>query len=212
MFTLKWTKRRTPLITPEEEQTTDKFSEAPDFITGQNCTPYKEAIIGYIGGYIVTAMVKDISCEVCAEVLLYKKDQMTTALRASFESLIFIKDIGGLITSPADVFEVLTVAEKLFRRFISDVNRNEQKISSSKQSFNKVRLMVLPPWHGLSSFKQLNGHDREHEFWTEDLHSSQVIKTIVNKYLTMRFYRYGQQYTRNVIQKGKLGLRQQSNK
>ena len=68
------------------------------FITEQNCTPYKEAIIGYIGGYIVRATVKDISCEVCGEALLYKKDQTTTALPASFESLIFIKDRGGLIT------------------------------------------------------------------------------------------------------------------
>ena len=144
LFTLKWSKRRTPLIIPEEEQTTDEFSDAPDFITEQNCTPYKEAIIGYIGGYIVKAMVKDISCEVCAEeALLYKKDQMTTALPASFESLIFIKDRGGLITSSADVCKVLTVTEKLFRYFISGVNPNEHKISSSKQIFNKLRLKIL---------------------------------------------------------------------
>ena len=70
LFTLKCSKRRTSLITPEEEQTTDEFSDAPDYITEQNCAPYKEAIIGYIGGYIVRDMVKDISCEVCAEALL----------------------------------------------------------------------------------------------------------------------------------------------
>ena len=72
--------------------------------------------------------------------------------------------------------------------------------------------MILSQLYGLSLFKELNEQDKEHEFSMEDLNSFQVIKTIVNKYLTMRFYRYGQQYTRNVLQKGKLGLRQQSNK
>ena len=61
LFVLKWTKRRTPLLNNDEEQS---FPELQDF-PNQKCTPYKEAIIGYIGGYIVRSMIRDISCDVC---------------------------------------------------------------------------------------------------------------------------------------------------
>jgi len=61
-------------------------------------------------------------------------------------------------------------------------------------------------------FIELNEHDKEHGLLSGDLHSSQVIKVIVNKYLQMRCYRYAQQFTKNTIQKGKLGLRQVTNK
>ena len=47
---------------------------------------------------------------------------------------------------------------------------------------------------------------------SEDLHSTQVMKAVVNDYLVMRLLRYGQQFTRNVVQKNNIGKRQQLNK
>ena len=67
-------------------------------------------------------------------------------------------------------------------------------------------------------FEELNEHDKDQELLMEDIHSTQLIKTIVNKYLTMRCHRYGQQIhegchpERDDIQKGKHGFRQQANK
>ena len=61
-------------------------------------------------------------------------------------------------------------------------------------------------------FPALDEHDIDHEILSEDLHSLQLVKAIIKKYLTMRLLRYGQDFTQTVIQKGKLGLRQQSNK
>ena len=49
------------------------------------CTPYKEAIIGYIGGFIVRAMVKDISCDISAESLLFSNNQTTLKLPCSYK-------------------------------------------------------------------------------------------------------------------------------
>ena len=108
---LKWSKRRFPLIPPNKEQ---NFPELLDF-PAQNCTPYKEGILGYIEGFIVQTMVKDISCDICAETLLFGKNQTTYKLLGSYESLIFVKDRGDLFTSPVDVCKIITVAGKYFR-------------------------------------------------------------------------------------------------
>ena len=49
---LKWNKRRTSLIPPNEEQNFPELLDFPD----PNCTPYKEGIIGYIEGFILPDM------------------------------------------------------------------------------------------------------------------------------------------------------------
>ena len=57
------------------------------------------------------------------------------------------------------------------------------------------------------------GHDFGDEIINEDLHSSQIIKEIIDSYLDIRMFRYGQYFSDIVIKnKGKCGLRQQSNK
>ena len=57
-------------------------------------------------------MVKDISCEICADALLFSNKQTTYKLPASYESLISVKDRDGIFTPAADVCKVITVAEK----------------------------------------------------------------------------------------------------
>ena len=61
-------------------------------------------------------------------------------------------------------------------------------------------------------FPELNEHDLDHEVLTEDMHSSQLLKKIINKYLSIRLFRYGKQYTNNILHKNKIDLRQQFNK
>ena len=57
-------------------------------------------------------------------------------------------------------------------------------------------------------FPELN----EHEILTEDMHSSQLLKKIISKYLSIRLFRYGKQYTNDILHKNKIDLRQQFNK
>mgnify|MGYP001802735547 CR=1 FL=1 len=106
--------------------------------------------------------------------------------------------------------KVIEVAEKFFRCFVSGTKI--QNISSDKKVFLKLRHAILNELFQRKLFIELNEHDKEHGLLFGDLHSSQVIKVIVNKYLQMRCYRYAQQFTKNTIQKGKLGLRQVTNK
>ena len=209
LFSLKWTKRRTPLVTDRDESSLE--ADIPTNLIGnQIMTPYKEAILGYIGGYIVRSMLKDISCIDCADALLLNDDDTTNY--GSYHRLIFVKDRGGLISPSADVCKILTVAEKYFRHFISGLSSDTLTISASGNSFNKLCLMILSELYTRPLFKELSQHDKYNDILTEDIHSSQLTKTIVKKYLTIRFFRYGQQYTRDVIQDKKLGYRQQATK
>ena len=62
-------------------------------------------------------------------------------------------------------------------------------------------------------FKSLDIHDlEESEFGGNDLHSRQLIKGIINSFLDIRLFRYGQYFTEKTLKKNKAGIRQQSNK
>ena len=63
-FFLKWTKNRSPLL----ENTHESCSNEEAFLGVQqmNFSYYQDATLGYIGGYIVRKIIKDISCDVCA--------------------------------------------------------------------------------------------------------------------------------------------------
>ena len=61
-------------------------------------------------------------------------------------------------------------------------------------------------------FSLIDQHDFFHGHGSEDLHSAQITKAIVDNYLDMWLYRYGQHYTESVLKRNTLGVRQQSNK
>ena len=47
---------------------------------------------------------------------------------------------------------------------------------------------------------------------SQDFHSTQIMKGVIALYLRIRLFRYGEEYTLNVIQAGSLGKRQHLNK
>ena len=65
----------------------------------------------------------------------------------------------------------------------------------------------------ISGIFTIDEHDFFHDHGSEDLHSTQITKAIVdNYYLDMRLYRYDQHYTESVLKSNTLGVRQQPNK
>ena len=57
----------------------------------------------------------------------------------------------------------------------------------------------------------MNVHDLEHQILIEDMHFSQLLKKIIDKYLTLCLYSFGQLYIRNQLYKGKIVLPQHFN-
>ena len=73
------------------------------------------------------------------------------------------------------------------------------KISSKKNLKTYLVHFINQKLANDALFTELNMHDLEHEILTEDMHSSQLFKKIVKKYLTLRLHSYGQLYTRFLV-------------
>ena len=65
---------------------------------------------------------------------------------------------------------------------------------------------------GKNLFSDFNDHDLEHELHTEDPHSSQLKKKIIEKYTTLRLLTYGKHYNKDILHKDVIGVRQQVTK
>ena len=90
------------------------------------------------------------------------------------------------------------------------------KVNSAKKLREKVTMAILTDLSttrpGKVLFESLLQHDLDCHDVSEDYHSTQIMKAVINKYITMRLLRYGQEYTLNVIKAKSLGKRQQLNK
>ena len=103
-----------------------------------------------------------------------------------------------------------SIAERVFRQFVSGTSPMDPKISATKKLHLKLLTKTVYEATIDDIFHGLFAHDME--FATnldEDLHSSQLIKEIASRYLMLRMLRYGQDYT---VQKKVVGKRHQSNK
>jgi hypothetical protein len=173
-------------------------------------TDYREAMIEYIAGFIVRKLVKEVSCIVCANAL---QDPRNTLCLSDTAPTRFISCInrGGLVVPTKSVVQIVRTAEKAFKLSVSGCG-SKPEITSNSHLFKLLSTSVNRHLFTVSLFESLLQHDLDHACITEDLHSTQLQKAIVNKYLLLRALTYGKDYTKRVIQRKKEGLRQQHNK
>ena len=221
IFSLKWNKRNAPLSEKNDLTDDEKIfvKELSTKLSSCSISYYKEAILGYIAGFVVRKIVGKISCPECANALHFDSSKATiqdhhyshfTGL--PYLSLISLKNRGGLILPSKGVFQILVKSEKAFRVAVCGVDSRRPVISARK---NLKSIMVNIIYQQLASdviFPELNKHDLEHEILTEDLHSTQLIKKIIDKYVTIRLLTYGKHFNKDVLHKDKIGMRQQSTK
>ena len=146
----------------------------------EESTQYRKAVIGYMGGYVVRQLLKDLSCPVCAEALVDDGK-----LDSSYSHLVRIKNRGGLFTPSEEVCRVIEVCDKFFRA-MSIASNGEQQISPDGFLFKKLCVSILSELiHQPGNlFSCLDLHDFDHEVLGEDMHSLQIVKMIIKKYLT----------------------------
>lgn len=164
----------------------------------------KENILAYIGGYIIRKLSKKIDCSFCFEAMLSNE-----SVKHRFLSLVALKDRGGLIYPSEDVLKILNISERVFKGIVCGLNPNNLQINASRN----LRLMLINKvmFESTNVFECLQQHDIENRDLNEDCYSTQIIKSVVYEFLTLRLLRYGQDYTQN-IQKNCMGQRHQLNK
>ena len=165
MFSLKWTRTRTPLCSSDSFDKENE-DELPLNLSrlSEVSTEYRKAVIGYMGGYVVKQMLKDLSCSICAEALIDDGK-----LDSQYSHLIRIKNGGGLITPSKEVCRIIEVCEKFFRA-LTIASNGEQQIGPDGFLFRKLRVSILSelihqPDNLFSSliFSSLFSRSRPHE-------------------------------------------------
>jgi hypothetical protein len=149
-------------------------------------------------------MMKSLVCDVCATALLSESTE------EQHLSLVAMKDRGGLVYASKNVIKVLSLAERVFRQFVSGTSAIDAKITGTKNLRLKLLTKTVYEATIADVFKELFYHEIQYATnLDEDLHSSQLTKEIASRYLNMRLARYGQHYT---MQKKEMGKRQRTNK
>ena len=160
--------------------------------------PYKNSIIAYIGGYIIRSIRKTLSCLTCYHATV------TNEKNASIDhNLIILKDRGGLFYPSEDVLRILKTSESVFKTVISS-NDDMPEIKVKKHLGIRLRNLVL---RSLPDVFFNLPCDTENEVVAEELHSIQLTKEIIDKYMRIRLLRHEQFFTEMTIIKSKCGLR-----
>lgn len=126
--------------------------------------------------------------------------------------LINFQDRGGLLRPSAGVLRIVRECEKAFRLCVCGLDCSKPQITSNRHIDAIMAASVRRSLEGENLFPTLNSHDTEHEILFEDVHSTQLQKQITAKYCKVRSLTYSNVYHKSVIQKSKVGIRQQSNK
>ena len=140
----------------------------------------------------------------CAEALLEKGNN-----KIYYLNLINVKNNSDLIVPSSDVVKTVKTCESFFNAYVTGGTGLISPARNLKQILaNKIRRELF----SLSIFNHLLDHDFQNCDMTEDLHSTKLTKQIIDNFLKIRFYRYGQHYTSENLKQKKHGLRQQANK
>ena len=151
-----------------------------------------QKIVAYIAGFVVFKLKQLIQCEDCVSSL----SECTDGHSKSLCSLIDLKTKGGLICPSDDVIEVCITCEKLFWKhvFESDISSKLSKITS-----HEIVQSVLKVFAQKSVFKTLISHAYDCDPTAN--HILLLIKSIAEKYLQVRYYYAGREFTARLHQK-----------
>lgn len=205
LLQLKWKK---PEKAPEEKENIDEDEKIQAFCDvidqEKSMTYYKENILAYIGGFVVRKIIKSLSCQVCAEALLEKGNKNIYYL-----NLLNIKNNSELIVPSQDVVKIVKKCESYFNAYVTGGTGLISTARNIKSTLaNKIRRELF----SLSVFSHLLDHDFQNCAITEELHSTRLTRHVIDNFLKIRFYRYGQKYTSENLKKKKHGMRQQAKK
>lgn len=175
IFSLKWNRQNAPVCNYQDsmdKNNKEYIQQLSTQLDSINFNTFKEAILGYIAGFIVQKISKSLSCHLCSQSLLFNQislpvihDHYYTNL-ALPKSLMLInsKNCGGLALPFPSVINIISKAEKLFQIHISKMSKINQKVIAH-ETLTCLEMQKL--------FPELHKHDLENEQLTEYLHSIQ---------------------------------------
>ena len=174
-------------------------------------------ILFYIGGFIVSKLIKKLTCQACKDSLLgssiatVETDHDYCGLSAydevsSASAFTLFVNNGGLRIPSKSVFSIIEQCEHVFKQYVC-----QNGISSTKNLKSKMILQVCH-YFLLESNKAVFSHHELSSNVVENDHQTKLIKWTADKYFTMRLFTYGKKYSETVVQNGMPSSRHQLNK
>jgi hypothetical protein len=151
---------------------------------------YCENVVEYIAGFVSREVIKCTSCTECAEVLVEPKRDMKQT--AAVDSLITLKDNGGLVHPSRDVVSVCKISETVFRGQMPAASKPLCDANLKALLTSKVMGRLV----GVNLFESLSEHLQSCDPHCD--HRSRLLKDIIHHYLLIRLHHQAKTYTRIV--------------
>lgn len=145
-----------------------------------------EQIVAYIAGFVVHKLRKVLRCEICIA-------SLSASEINPVHFLILKKSKGGLINPSQDVIDICITCEKYFRKYVYHVSSTNL---SRVQSHRIVSSVLESYVNNTVVFSSLHNHMMECE--PLDNHLILLIKAVCEKYLQVRYYYAGKQFSAKV--------------
>jgi hypothetical protein len=166
-------------LIPKLPMSTDHdYCDVPQF--SPHLSDFKEAVIGYMAGFVVQRLLKNIKCTECREALV-----STTKCYGNLASVIFHKDNGGLIYPSEGVYKVCVETEKCILRIL---NSSGNSLPNTANYSKAVVTAVLNNFHcqSKSVFDSLNVHSMNMSL--SESHAVNLIRLLSENYCKIRFH------------------------
>lgn len=200
IFSLEWSKRRSPLCSNTDTEMPDELVAKLQSLSLSN-NVHKDNIVTYIAGYVVRSLSGKVKCDNCLSQLIsasnadYGDHKYATTKNANSSLLVNVKDRGGLVHPSEAVVSILNRCEQVLilyldRKFMLKDNVAELLMALVFRSFIEDRPKVL------------FNHTCELEEGSID-HSKQLIRDIALKFIDIRLKYYVKRFNKIVVQEGK---------
>lgn len=202
-------KHKTPLLDKDTEKEEDEEQHMVELLDQKGHSDFTANILFYIGGYIVSKLVKLLTCPDCITSLTSQPIPSTNpdhdccgvrynSAAAASAFTLFVNN-GGLKIPSKSVFQIIEYAELVFKR---NVCKAGNSISNKK---NLKKTMIINVCHHFVNTRQVLFADHEegsNERVFEDEHRTKLAKHCADQYFTLRLFTYAKRFNANVVKKG----------
>lgn len=148
-----------------------KAGETSRLLDDPTLAEYTKQIVGYVAGFVVRCLSRQIKCTACIESLLAKE-------KLDYHKLVNNRDKGGLIYASPDVYSVCNATENVIRMFL------KQNFPMTSKKFSTIVSAVMKKI--ISSKNSYFSAGSEHVCGS--LHQVNLIRLVAEKYLCIRCY------------------------
>ena len=96
--------------------------------------------------------------------------------------------------SSVEVVRIISITQRVFQQFVFGRDSHDFKINSDRRSHLKLLTKTVYEATISDIFTKVFAHDMQYACnLDDDLHSTQLVKTVAAKFLSVRIARYGQE-------------------